>query len=572
MNDTMNVAALHELLTYRLLTEPGLADPVKKRIGQIESCAKAMKSKSEGGYTVPCIGGAWAILEAVAAYVAAYSKLPDDAEGLFQFAYSSPKASHLSEAEMRQAWKPLVEEPPDLSLYTDIDVLIDQFAEECGRMNLLAICDEIILTSVQGPDNAKKPASKRHKHGVRDAISQGIELLQEARAALAGEAAVVNTTRADKIEPKQLEWLWKNKFPAWKMSLACGTQGSAKSMFTIDLAARVTTGSDFPDGEKNTLGARDVLFATTEDDWQDTIVPRLMAAGADLSKIHRLDDVTQTATEEGMKATYGTLFRLKDHTEALRRKIESLPGLALIVFDPLTAFYGDVDANKDAEIRPVLEALAKTCAETKVTFLGVVHYNKRTDASAVQKIMGGSSIAGIVRAAWGFSKDKFDPENDPPENKGLCTMAEIKANLSSRHSGLKYRTVSTSVTTKDGVVIKDVGRMEWLGETDEDADDVMDRQREKVAHRGENTKFAAARLLIKSKLGGGKKEPAFDMYRLGDAEGISGTVMYRALQDLGGRTDGGKPALWSLPVNGNGAEHAQVVRERVRPEDLEGVV
>ena len=54
----------------------------------------------------------------------------------------------------------------------------------------------------------------------------------------------------------------------------------------MDVAARVTTGTAWPDGSIGLSG--DVLLLSAEDDLADTIAPRLAAAGADSDRVHAL--------------------------------------------------------------------------------------------------------------------------------------------------------------------------------------------------------------------------------------------------------------------------------------------
>ena len=56
---------------------------------------------------------------------------------------------------------------------------------------------------------------------------------------------------------------------------------------TGDFAARVSVGADWPDGSACPVG--DVLIASGYEGAADTIVPRLMAQGADLRRVHFLE-------------------------------------------------------------------------------------------------------------------------------------------------------------------------------------------------------------------------------------------------------------------------------------------
>src|ERR1700722_15320590 len=85
------------------------------------------------------------------------------------------------------------------------------------------------------------------------------------------------------IPRETVDWLWPGRIPAGKLTVIEGDPATAKSTMTLDLAARVTTGSGWPDGEAGNPPAS-VLLLSAEDGWGDTIRPRLEAAGADLDR------------------------------------------------------------------------------------------------------------------------------------------------------------------------------------------------------------------------------------------------------------------------------------------------
>ena len=92
--------------------------------------------------------------------------------------------------------------------------------------------------------------------------------------------------RASEIEAKPITWLWPNRIAIGKQTLIAGDPGLGKSQLTAFLAAVVTTGGDWPCGEGRAEKGRVIMFSA-EDDAEDTIVPRLIAAGADC--YHRCD-------------------------------------------------------------------------------------------------------------------------------------------------------------------------------------------------------------------------------------------------------------------------------------------
>lgn len=92
------------------------------------------------------------------------------------------------------------------------------------------------------------------------------------------------------IESIPLHWLWENRIPLGKLTLLVGDPGLEKSLITLDIASRISTGARWPDDNGNApLG--NVIILSTEDDVADTIKPRLLAAGADCSRVFIIEAV-----------------------------------------------------------------------------------------------------------------------------------------------------------------------------------------------------------------------------------------------------------------------------------------
>ena len=82
----------------------------------------------------------------------------------------------------------------------------------------------------------------------------------------------------DQVQPEQVQWLWPGRVPLGKLTLFAGQPGLGKSFTTLDMAARVTKGMDWPHryGLGNEAGS--VILLSAEDDPADTLRPRLDAA------------------------------------------------------------------------------------------------------------------------------------------------------------------------------------------------------------------------------------------------------------------------------------------------------
>ena len=98
---------------------------------------------------------------------------------------------------------------------------------------------------------------------------------------------------ASDITPEAVEWLWAGRLAIGKHTCIAGEPGTGKSQLSVAIIAAVTTGGDWPCGEgRAKLGS--VIILSAEDGAADTIVPRLMAAGADLMRVHIVSSVSET--------------------------------------------------------------------------------------------------------------------------------------------------------------------------------------------------------------------------------------------------------------------------------------
>jgi RecA-family ATPase len=188
------------------------------------------------------------------------------------------------------------------------------------------------------------------------------------------------------VLPERVNWLWPGRIPYGKLTVLDGDPGQGKSTVTTDLAARVSTGSPLPTGERPRRGA--VLLLSAEDGAADTLRPRLEAAGADLTRVHLLDHV---ATGDGPRPP-----ELPTDLPAIREVIKR-ERIALVVVDPLMAFLAEtVNTRIDHAVRRALHPLKELAEHTGAGVLVVRHLNKSGEGSALYR--GGGSI-GIIGAA-----------------------------------------------------------------------------------------------------------------------------------------------------------------------------
>ena len=84
--------------------------------------------------------------------------------------------------------------------------------------------------------------------------------------------------KASEIEPKEVKWLWYPYIPFGKVTLLQGDPGDGKSKLMLSIAALLSKGEPLPFTEEETEPMT-VIYQTTEDDADDTVVPRFNSAG-----------------------------------------------------------------------------------------------------------------------------------------------------------------------------------------------------------------------------------------------------------------------------------------------------
>jgi len=251
--------------------------------------------------------------------------------------------------------------------------------------------------------------------------------------------------RYSDIEVTKVDWLWKNYLAIGKLTMVNGEPGSGKSLITLDTAARVTTGGDWCDGSSNPYGPSTVLILTEEEDAGDTIKPRFLAAGGDPDSL-----ITLNVGKDG-------LFQIEKDTAKLQKVLESvdLP-IRLVILDPV-ADYTNVDAYKDAEVRPMLGKLKEFGAEIGAAVVGVNHLNKKTDLGAIHRVSGARGWVSFARLNFLVGvKDK------------VRHMVLLKTNIAKDSGSLTFSIESVAVEDID-----EVPRIKWGGKGSMTAHDLM---------------------------------------------------------------------------------------------------
>jgi hypothetical protein len=285
------------------------------------------------------------------------------------------------------------------------------------------------------------------------------------------QARTLTLTPASTIKVRPVRWLWQDRLALGTFALMAGREGVGKTTAAYTLGASLTRGT-LPGAYFGT--PRAVVIAATEDSWEHTIVPRLMAADADLDRVYRVDVVTS----EGV----GTAISLPRDLAALERLIREY-AVGQIILDPLLSRLDTaIDTHKDAEVRLALEPLVSLADATGTCVLGIIHCNKSASSDALTMIMASRAFVAVARAVLFVM---IDPEDDtrrllgqPKNNLGRGDLPSLMFTIEGAHV----------TDTAEGEVW--TGKLVWAGQTDRTIRDAVEAATESAGDRSASSEAA----------------------------------------------------------------------------------
>ncbi len=241
-------------------------------------------------------------------------------------------------------------------------------------------------------------------------------------------------TKLSDVTPEEINWLWPQRIALGKINMVVGDPGTNKSFFLLDLAARLSLGSRWPDCDEHAPLGGSVLLAA-EDGLADTVVPRLIASGADLSHIAALSAVKASDSS----GEYQRQVDLGRDLAVIEKAIDEVQNCRMLGIDPVSCFMGEIDGHSNSDVRRVLAPLAELAARRMLAVVCVTHLRK-SDGAAVYRTMGSLAFAAAARSVWCIVKDKKDPDQRrrlflPVKNNIGGDQSGLAFELSSRHTG-----------------------------------------------------------------------------------------------------------------------------------------
>ena len=285
------------------------------------------------------------------------------------------------------------------------------------------------------------------------------------------------------IKQTSVEWLWFPYIPFGKLTIIQGNPGEGKTYFAMMLTAACTNRKLFPNMED--IEPFNVIYQTAEDGMGDTIKPRLIEAGADLSRVMVIDD-----TEEALTLS-------DDRIEKAVRQNR----VRLVIIDPVQAFIGaDVDMNRANEVRPVFRKLGMIAEKTGCAIVLIGHLNKSSGTQSTYRGLGSIDIMAAVRSLIFIGKVRKDPTTR--------VLIHEKSSLAPPGETMAFK-------------LGDEEGFRWVGAYEISADELLDGKEGKATE----TKLERGRKLIRELLADKKEISIRELDEKAKEQGISGRTM-----------------------------------------------
>jgi hypothetical protein len=262
-------------------------------------------------------------------------------------------------------------------------------------------------------------------------------------------------TPASSFRIRGVKWVWQNRMPVGALTLIPGREGVGKSTFLAWLAAAITRG-ELPGMHFGI--PKSVLYSASEDAWEYTIAPRMLAAGADMDRVFRVD-----AALEG--DGFGGVLLPRDCRELVpvSREVDA----AALLCDPIISLVDErLNTFKSKELRVALEPLTAAAEQAELAVGALVHFNKGQSTDVGTLISGARAWVEVARAVVAIGRDREADDY-------TCVVSQTKNNLGVGDlPNLTYTIDSHQLPTDDGEVAS-VGRLRWTGETDRGVEDLL---------------------------------------------------------------------------------------------------
>ena len=344
--------------------------------------------------------------------------------------------------------------------------------------------------------------------------------------------ARVELVNGGAIKPEPIRWLWNGWLAKGKFHVLAGPPGTGKTTIAGALAATLTCGGRWPDGTKATQG--NVLIWSGEDDPRDTLLPRLLACGADVTRIWFVGDVHD--------GTEPQAFDPAIHMPELEVTIAGIGGIDLLIVDPIVSAVAG-DSHKNAEVRRGLQPLVTLAAKLDCAVLGISHFTKGTAGrDPVERVTGSIAFGALARVVFAAAKM---PDDD--QDGGSRLFCRSKSNIGPDDGGFRYDLDVKELEDHPGVI---ASGLLWGKAEVGSARDLLNRaEAQRAEEEAEEQDAPEVDTWLRDFLAHGPKT-AKEVFAAGRDDGHSRDQLKRAKARLGvasGKHEFNGPWAWSLP-------------------------
>jgi RecA-family ATPase len=263
----------------------------------------------------------------------------------------------------------------------------------------------------------------------------------------------VTVTPLGMVKPRRALFAWDLRVPIGAPTIFAGIGGIGKSMILAWLTAQWTKGTLPGDlhGKPATVG-----LIAAEDVLDSVLVPRLIAAGADLDRV-----VSLTVSETDGDETWSDHPMVATDLQGLKNQLIE-HGVSVLIVDPVVSMQSG-NTNNLADVRRDLNKLAKLASELELAMVWVHHFNKG-QGNPSDRMSGSHAYQNTVRSALSLAVD---------DNSDQRILSQEKSNWDDKERVPSFAfTIEDATLTVDGETWK-IGRAVFQGETDVNVSDVL---------------------------------------------------------------------------------------------------
>ncbi|SHL14938.1 AAA family ATPase [Bradyrhizobium lablabi] len=327
---------------------------------------------------------------------------------------------------------------------------------------------------------------------------------------------------AEDIIVREHQWLWEGHLLRGAQELLTGLPGLGKSQVQIGLIACVTAGLPWPNGEKG-MPPANIIMMTAEDALDQEVIPRLIAAGADLSRVHILKGIRSDGKDRQ--------FLLGEDLKLLEGEVAEIGNVGLVTIDPITAYMGKIDSHKTTDVRAQLGPLKDFAERMNVAVSTITHPAKSTSQKAIDQFIGSQAFIAAGRIGHVCIEEVTGEEN---EKTGRILYTNAKNNPHTKMPTLAFRIAETIIgqdpNTRNTIAAP---RVVWDKDTVNITADEAVRAASGTSGGKKSDGQKQAQEFLKEILSKGERVPVKDILAAGNAHGFTKDQLRLAKEKLG---------------------------------------